>query len=410
MLCTRHQIRAATVAPLRTDAGQTTIQRNDTTQPAPAIDICIVGAGVVGLALARELAISFPAKEIVVLEQHAHIGQETSSRNSEVIHAGIYYPPGSLKAQTCVRGRELLYQYCQQQNIPHKRIGKLIVASHSESAALERIQQRALANGVESLQLLNKNRIKQLEPAVLADLALWSPDTGIIDSHSLMNSFLREAEAMGVTLALHSQLVRAEVRDNDQGLRLCIQSGPDAMALDTRILINCAGLHAVAVGSRIEGLAADTLPVMDFIKGNYMSLTGRSPFKHLIYPVPDAAHRGLGIHATLDMADQCRFGPDIEPVSNLEFTVDSSRTPLFEQAIKRYYPGLDVNRLQTAYAGIRPRLRLADGAVPDFDIQAKNTHGVTGLWQLFGIESPGLTASMALAEQVRESVQHSAIL
>lgn len=384
--------------------------RTDHLQPVPAIDICIVGAGVVGLAVARELAIAFPGKEIVVLEQHGQIGQETSSRNSEVIHAGIYYPPGSIKALSCIRGRELLYRYCEQQQIPHRRIGKLIVAAHSESPKLESIHQRALANGVHSLQALDKHQIRSLEPAVQADVALWSPDTGIIDSHELMSSFLREAEAKGVTLALHSELIRAEMSGNKQGFRLHIQSGPDAMTLDTRVLLNCAGLHAVSVASRIEGLPADVLPEMDYIKGNYLSLSGKSPFTHLIYPVPDSAQRGLGIHATLDMAGQCRFGPDIEPVKNLDFTVDILRIPLFENEIKRYYPALDVSRLQPAYSGIRPRLKMHGSAIPDFMIQDQQTHGACGLWQLFGIESPGLTASMALAEHVRELVKDSAIL
>lgn len=394
------QIRAATVAPLRTDR----------MQPVPAIDICIVGAGVVGLALARELATAFPSKEIVLLEQHGQIGQETSSRNSEVIHAGIYYPPGSIKALSCVRGRDLLYRYCEQQRIPFRRVGKLIVATHTEIDALESIQKRALANGVESLQALNKQQLQQLEPAVDADIALWSPDTGIIDSHSLMSSFQREAETMGVTLALHSELIAAEVLGNEKGFRLHIQSGPDAMKLDTRVLLNCAGLHAVSVGSRIDGLAAGTLPVMDFIKGNYMSLSGRSPFSHLIYPVPDSAQRGLGIHATLDMAGQCRFGPDIEPVVDLEFTVSESRIPLFYDEIRRYYPALEVSRLQTAYSGIRPRLKTDASVIPDFMIQDEGAHGVTGLWQLFGIESPGLTASMALAAHVRGLIEESGII
>jgi L-2-hydroxyglutarate oxidase LhgO len=388
------------VAPLRIDLKQS----------VPTIDICIVGAGIVGLALARELARAFPGKEIVVLEQHGHIGQETSSRNSEVIHAGIYYSPGSLKARSCVRGRELLYRYCEQHHIPHQRIGKLIVASSAEISALENIHQRALNNGVGSLQFLDKHQLNKLEPLVHADIALWSPDTGIVDSHSLMNSFRSEAEANGVTLALHTELIRAEVAGNRQGFRLEIQSGPDAMTLDTQVLINCAGLHAVAVGARIDGVPSASLPEMDFIKGNYMSFAGKSPFAHLIYPVPDPAQRGLGIHATLDMAGQCRFGPDIEHIKNLEYTVDSSRISLFEKAIKQYYPSLDVNRLQTAYAGIRPRIKTSSNIAADFVIQDAHSHGADGLWQLFGIESPGLTASMALAEHVRDLIRDSALI
>lgn len=400
VLCTHRQTHVATVAPLRTD---------DMSR-VPTIDICIVGAGVVGLALARELASAFPGKEIIVLEQHAQIGQETSSRNSEVIHAGIYYPADSLKARSCTRGRELLYRYCTQYQIPHRRTGKLIVASLAESAALENIQQRALANGVQSLQVLDQRQLRTLEPSLQADVALWSPDTGIIDSHSLMSSFLREAQSSGVTLALHSKLISAEVSGNHGGFSLRIQSGDDAMVLHTRVLLNCAGLHAVDVGSRIAGLKAGVLPEMEYLKGNYLSLSGASPFSHLIYPVPDSAQRGLGIHATLDMAGYCRFGPDVEPVETLEFTVNPDRIPLFEKEIRRYYPALDANRLQVAYAGIRPRLKAASTLPADFIIQDERSHGASGLWQLLGIESPGLTASMALAEHVRALIKDAAVL
>lgn len=398
--CTLLQIHAATVAPLRINQAS----------PVPTIDICIVGAGVVGLALARELARVFPSKEIVVLEKHDQIGQETSSRNSEVIHAGIYYPPDSLKARACVRGRELLYHYCEQHQIPCKRTGKLIVAREKDGQALDDILRRASANGVESLQLLDKRQIHQMEPAISADIALWSPETGIVDSHSLMHSFLHEAQSRGTTVALRSQLLRAEVLGNDRGFKLHIQSGPDGMTLHTRILLNCAGLHAATVASTIEGLPTDAIPAMDYIKGNYLSYSGKSPFTHLIYPVPDPAQRGLGIHATLDMAGQCRFGPDIEPVTHLEYTIDEKRISLFDIEIRRYYPELDTSRLQTAYAGIRPRLKTSSGVIPDFIVQGKQAHGAAGLWQLFGIESPGLTASMALAEQVRELIEDSAIL
>ena len=398
--CTAHPIPAATVAPLRID----------TTTKAPAIDICIVGAGVVGLALARELSGAFPAKEILLLERHDEAGQETSSRNSEVIHAGIYYPPGSLKAVTCIRGRNLLYDYCAQHQIPHKRIGKLLVASEAESSTLENIQRRAQANGVESLQLLDKWQIRALEPAVKADVALWSPETGIVDSHSLMQCLLREAQARGVTFARCSVFAGAAVLPDHRGIRLSIESVGESMLLDTRVLINSAGLYATEVARCIEGIRPDAVPEIDYIKGNYLGLSGKSPFTHLIYPAPDPAQRGLGIHATLDLAGQCRFGPDIEPVSTIDFSVDESRIPLFAQAILKYYPGLQQARLQPAYAGIRPRIRTAAAAIADFVIQDVSKHDVAGLWQLFGIESPGLTASMALAEHVRDLIIESAIL
>lgn len=388
-----------------------------------SLDICVIGAGVVGLALARELSLACPGRDIVLLERHAQIGQETSSRNSEVIHAGLYYPTGSLKAQSCVRGRELLYRYCEQQGIPYKRIGKLLVADAGETAALETIHQHAQANGVRSLEVLDRQQLYRMEPNVQAHSALWSPDTGIVDSHGLMQSFLREAEAHGLTLALRTELLSAEPVGGDAGFRLLVRSGTQTLTLTSRILINCAGLNATAVARRIHGMAHNSLPTMEISKGNYLAYSGLSPFVHLIYPVPDPTRRGLGIHATLDLAGQCRFGPDIEPVAepiigptigpiedSLDYAVSAQRLPAFEQAIRRYYPALDSQRLHPAYSGIRPRLKTAPGVIADFVIQNQLSHGAPGLWQLFGIESPGLTASMALAERVRDEILQAQIL
>lgn len=381
--------------------------RTEHVESTPAVDVCIVGAGVVGLALARTLAITRPGLDILLLEKNNHVGTETSSRNSEVIHAGLYYAPDSLKAALCIRGADLLYQYCEQRGIAFKRIGKLIVADQHEIAALEQIQQRAQACGVSSLTLLDASGLKHKEPCVQADAALWSPDTGIVDSHALMQQLLLEAESAGVTLALRSSLLAAE--PTDRGFCLQIQSGSDAITLRSRLVINCAGLHAVDVARRIEGLPPERIPTVDFIKGNYLSLSGRSPFSHLIYPVPDPLHRGLGIHATLDMNDQCRFGPDIEalagaPASDADYAVSTSRVPLFYAAIQRYYPAIRLDRLQPAYSGIRPRLRTSDGKPADFLIQSPEQSGIAGLWQLFGIESPGLTACLALAEHVSDRI------
>ena len=381
---------------------------SDQTTAGDSVDVCIVGAGVIGLALARELVSAFPSRQIVVLEQHSHIGMETSSHNSEVIHAGIYYAPGSLKAQCCVRGKELLYDYCNTLSIPYKRTGKLIVANRTEQSALEAILQRAQANGVNTLQFIEKDQIAAMEPNVHADIALWSPETGIIDSHDYMQHLLREAQSGGVVLACRTKLLQTQVTDQD-GFELRLQSGAEELTLRTRVLINCAGLHAVSVAGAIDGLDPACIPHIQFIKGSYMRLSGKSPFTHLIYPVPDPAYRGLGIHATLDLGGQCRFGPDIEAVNSLDLSVDPARIPLFEKEIRRYYPELDAQRLHTDYAGIRPRLITNNGEPADFLIQNADKHRISGLWQLFGMESPGLTASLAVAELVASEIRGSAI-
>lgn len=390
---------AVSVAPLHSDQ----------TSAGDSVDICIVGAGVIGLALARELVSAFPSRQIVVLEQHNHVGMETSSHNSEVIHAGIYYAPSSLKALCCVRGKELLYDYCNALAIPYKRTGKLIVANHTEQSALENIHQRAHANGVSTLQYLDKQQISAMEPNVQADIALWSPETGIIDSHDYMQHLLREAQAGGVMLACRTRLLSAEVKNQDHSFELRLQSGAEQLTLHTRVLINCAGLHAAGVAGTIDGLDPVCIPRIQFIKGSYLRLSGKSPFTHLIYPVPDPAYRGLGIHATLDLAGQCRFGPDIEAVDSLDLRVDPARIPLFEKEIRRYFPSLDVQRLHLDYAGIRPRLVTDNGEAADFMIQNAAAHHLGGLWQLFGMESPGLTASLAIAELVVSEIRDSAI-
>jgi L-2-hydroxyglutarate oxidase LhgO len=382
---------------------------SDQTTAGDSVDICIVGAGVIGLALARELVRVFPSRQIVVLEQHSNVGMETSSHNSEVIHAGIYYAPGSLKARCCVRGKELLYDYCNTLSIPYKRTGKLIVANRTEQSALEEILQRAHANGVNTLQFIEKDQIAGMEPNVHADIALWSPETGIIDSHDYMQHLLREAQSGGVVLACRTKLLHSKVDKQHCSFELKLQSGAEELNIRTRVLINCAGLHAVNVAGAIDGLDPACIPHIQLIKGSYMRLSGKSPFSHLIYPVPDPAYRGLGIHATLDLGGQCRFGPDIEAVDSLNLSVDPARIPLFEKEIRRYYPELDVQRLHTDYAGIRPRLITSNGEPADFLIQSEAKHRIKGLWQLFGMESPGLTASLAVAELVASEIRGSAI-
>lgn len=349
---------------------------------------------------------------MVVLEQNAGIGQETSSRNSEVIHAGLYYPPGSLKSRLCVRGNALLYEYCAQHDIPHQRLGKLIVAQAGEEAALANLQSTAQSCGVESLTYLNEAEVSKLEPRLRATAVLWSPDTGIIDSHALMQRLQQEAEHNGTLIAPHSRFLAAHCQgpgvfdvDVDAGHEAGGDSEP--YRLRCRMLINCAGLAAHQVADTISGIDKSLIPDLHLVKGHYFSLSGRSPFRHLIYPVPDASQRGLGIHATLDLAGQCRFGPDIEPVSAVDYAVDESRKGAFADAIRRYFPALDESRLHADYAGIRPRL---GSAYADFMIQDEYVHGCPGLIQLFGIESPGLTASLALAELVTLKLQDQAPL
>ena len=358
----------------------------------------VVGAGVVGLAIARELAVS--GREVVVLEQADAFGTVTSSRNSEVIHAGIYYAPGSLKAQLCVEGREALYAYCDQHRVAYRRCGKLIVAPSLERRTqLERIAGRAEQAGVSSLQWLDGEAARAMEPALLAAIALWSPQTGIIDSHGLMLALLGEAEAHGAMLALCSGLAGAELVQD--GFVVQVQSEGSLTRLRCRELINAAGLDASGVASSIEGLSAAHIPATRYAKGHYFSLAGRSPFSRLIYPTPDEA--GLGVHLTLDLAGQARFGPDVEWVTTPDqYDVPAERADAFYASIREYWPGLPDGSLQPAYAGIRPKLVGPDQAAADFRIDGAGVHGVSGLVNLFGIESPGLTACLAIAKQVRQ--------
>lgn len=378
------------------------------TQSRQTVDICIIGAGVIGLALARELSVRFPSRDILVLEQQSGVGQETSSRNSEVIHAGLYYPPGSNKARLCIRGQALLYDYCLQYNIPFRRIGKLIVAQAGETSQLQTIAERALACGVSNLRPMSAQEITQLEPAVRAESALWSPGTGIIDSHSYMSKLRQQTESAGNVVAIRSGFLQARACDGASSgfdVEVSVEGDAATFGLHCRILINSAGLAACRVAAQIDGVSAKSIPEISMIKGNYFSLSGRSPFSHLIYPVPDPAHRGLGVHATLDLGGQCRFGPDIEPVSTVDYQVNEARKPAFAEAIRRYYPALDESRLHPDYSGIRTRLVVSDIGQADFMIQNESEHGCPGLIQLFGMESPGLTASLAIAEEVSEQLQ-----
>ena len=358
------------------------------------VECVVVGAGVVGLAVARALALA--GREVIILEATAAIGSETSSRNSEVIHAGLYYPPGSLKARLCLAGRRRLYEYCATRGIIHRRVEKLVVATAEDQLpGLDRLQRTAWANGADDLEPLDESAARRLEPALRCMAALRSPSTGIIDSHGLMLSLLGEAETAGTMLALNSPVLGGRVAEGGFTLEV---GGAEPMRLSCRQLVNAAGLHAQNLAGRLIGLPPDTVPPLFLAKGSYFALAGRSPFRRLIYPMPEAA--GLGIHLGLDLAGQARFGPDVEWVDRIDYNVDPNRATGFYAAIRRYYPDLPDNALLPGYAGVRPKLQGPGAPVQDFVIQGADRHGVAGLINLYGIESPGLTSALAIADLV----------
>jgi L-2-hydroxyglutarate oxidase LhgO len=367
------------------------------------VECVVVGAGVVGLAVARALALA--GVEVMVLEREAGIGYETSSRNSEVIHAGIYYAKNSLKARLCVAGRHLLYAYCAARGVPHKRLGKLIVAcDEAEVALLEGIRAKAAANGVDDLAFVAPDDLQRMEPALAAVAALISPSTGIIDSHALMLSYQGEAEAAGAMTVCRAPVEGGRVTGS--GFELTI-GGDETMTLGCKLLVNCGGLHAPGVARRIAGIPPETIPRDYLCKGVYFTYAGRAPFTRLIYPTPEKA--GLGVHLTLDLAGQARFGPDTEWIDAIDYAVDPRRGDSFYAAIRRYWPGLPDGALQPGYAGIRPKINAPDEAAADFVVQGQADHGVPGLVNLYGIESPGLTASLAIADLVRGLIEHPAL-
>ena len=359
------------------------------------VDCVVIGAGVVGLALARHLA-RF-GREVVVLESEDRIGTGISSRNSEVIHAGIYYPAGSLKARLCVAGNRALYAFCEAHHVAHRRCGKLIVATDgTQIEALHQLRARAEANGVLDLQWLAADEARRLEPKIHCAAALHSPSTGIVDSHGLMRALRWEAESAGASVVLQSPVLGG--RRTQDGLEVDVGGG-DPMTLLAGRLYNCAGLGALALGRAFEGVRLDALPPTprQFAKGNYFSLAGAAPFSRLVYPVPSQG--GLGVHLTLDLAGQARFGPDVQWVDREDYDVDPRRADGFYAEVRRYWPDLPDDALQPAYAGIRPKLHGPGEAAPDFLIQREDAHGLPGLVNLFGIESPGLTACLTLAEE-----------
>ncbi|HEX5092179.1 MAG TPA: NAD(P)/FAD-dependent oxidoreductase [Burkholderiales bacterium] len=356
------------------------------------IDAAVIGAGLVGLAVARALALA--GREVVILEAEDAIGTHTSSRNSEVIHAGIYYPQGSLKATACVAGRERLYAYCAGRGVPHRRCGKLIVATDAaQEEELEGIRRKAHANGVTDVVRASTSAVRAMEPELSFVAALHSPSTGIIDSHALMLAYLGDAENAGAMLALKSPLERAALRRD--GIELHV-AGADPLLAGA--VVNCAGLRAPSLARRFEGYPGALAPRELYAKGNYYTLERRAPFSRLVYPVPEPG--GLGVHVTLDLAGRARFGPDVEWIDAIDYRVDPARAERFYAAIRRYWPGLPDGALAPGYAGVRPKISGRGEPAADFVVQGPRAHGVPGLVHLFGIESPGLTASLALADDV----------
>ncbi|VTU32741.1 L-2-hydroxyglutarate oxidase LhgO [Variovorax sp. PBL-H6] len=357
------------------------------------IDCAVIGAGVVGLAVARALALA--GREVIVLEAEGAIGTGTSSRNSEVIHAGIYYPEGSLKARLCVEGKQMLYEYLAQRGLPHRRCGKLIVATTpAQVPELSGIAVKAAANGVHDLIMLTREQARAMEPQLACVAALHSPSTGIVDSHALMLSLQGDLESAGGMLALKSPVARAQC-----GSGAIVLVAEDGTMLRCRSVVNAAGLVAPALARRFEGLPASAVPPSYFAKGNYFTLAGRAPFSRLIYPVPEAA--GLGVHLTLDLGGQAKFGPDVEWVDSPgDLVVDPRRGEGFYAEVRKYWPALEDGALIPGYAGIRPKISGPGEPPRDFLIEGPAAHGVPGLVNLFGIESPGLTSSLAIGSHV----------
>ena len=360
------------------------------------VEVVVVGAGVVGLAIARACALA--SREVIVLEAADAIGTETSSRNSEVIHAGIYYPANSLKAVLCVRGKKELYDYAASHGIDHRRVQKLIVATSAEEISiLHELRDKGRRNGVDDLELLSRDEALRLEPNLHCEAALLSPSTGIVDSHGLMLALQGEAEARGAMLAFLTHLRQVSVVD--QGFQLAVDNQDGSTAeLECKVLINAAGLHAQDVAARIVGHDESMIPRRHLAKGSYFSYSGIAPFQRLIYPVPGTG--SLGLHYTLDLGGQPRFGPDHQVVDSIDYDVDARRANRFYEAIRKFFPDLADDSLSPAYAGIRPKIQEPGQPMQDFVFQDAHTHGIPGLINLFGIESPGLTCCLALADHV----------
>lgn len=367
-------------------------------------DVCIAGAGVVGLAIAYKLSKSarYANSSIVLLERESSFGQITSSRNSEVIHAGIYYATDSLKAKLCVTGKKLLYDHLQNFKLPYRKLGKLIVAQKREEEALVAVQEKAHENGVTDLRWIDTHQLHKLEPEVRGGAALLSPSTGIIDSHSYMQNLLNLAESQGVIFASHAEVkaVKQEAKTFLVNTVLTHTHRLESYNFNCAEFINCAGLEAQELALKTEGMNPECVPRLHLCKGDYFSYSGVSPFSHLIYPMPEANHIGLGIHSTIDIAGQLRFGPDTEFVDEQNYAIDAAKSDRFVNSISRYFPAVEPAKLHPSYAGIRPKIVGPEDAAGDFQIQDSRVHGIKGLVQLFGMESPALTASLAIGEYV----------
>jgi L-2-hydroxyglutarate oxidase LhgO len=360
------------------------------------IECVVIGAGVVGLAVARALAAR--GREVIVLEATEAIGTGTSSRNSEVIHAGLYYPRGSLKATLCVRGREMLYEYCAARGVPHERCGKLLVATaKNQIPQLQAIETRGKENGVLDLIRMSGDDAHELEPALSCVAAVFSPQTGIVDSHQLLLALQGDAENDGAVCVFHAPVESIDCRN---GRFIVSVGGAAPTTISAACVVNSAGLQANAIARKIHGLDPRHVPPLYLARGNYFTVSGRAPFSRLVYPMPNEA--GLGVHLTIDLGGQARFGPDVEWIDAINYDVDPHRADSFYAAIREYWPALPDGALQPAYAGIRPKLSGPGEPAADFVIQGPAAHGVRGLVNLFGIESPGLTASLAIAQRVCE--------
>ncbi|MFO1189705.1 MAG: NAD(P)/FAD-dependent oxidoreductase [Alphaproteobacteria bacterium] len=367
-----------------------------------SLDCVVVGAGAIGLAIARALALA--GRDVVVLEAEAGIGTGISARNSEVIHAGIYYPANSLRAQFCVAGRRALYRFCAERSLPHRQVGKLIVAtSDDDIATLAHLKRAAEGNGVDDLVPLTGPQALAVEPALTAKAALFSPSTGIIDSHAYMLALQGEAEDHGAALAFETRVDGGRVGESGIEIYVAGAAGGESRAVRAKTLINAAGLGALPLAAGLTGFPQALVPRRFFAKGSYFSLSGQAPFSHLVYPVPVPG--GLGVHLTLDLSGRARFGPDVEWIDAIDYVVNPARAEQFYAEIRRYYPALPDGALLPDYAGIRPKITGPGEPAADFVIQGPRDHGVPGLVNLFGIESPGLTASLAIADHVTALIE-----
>ena len=363
------------------------------------VDAIVAGAGAIGLSVARALATA--GREVLVIESEPVIGTGVSSRNSEVIHAGLYYPPDSLKARLCVAGREKLYRFCAERGVVHRRLGKLVVATRSsQEAKLDSIMTNALACGVRDLRRISGREARAMEPQLDCVGAILSPSTGVVDSHGLMLALQGEAQAHGAQFAFNAEIDGGEITKQGVEIEVRDRGGGERFSLEARSFVNAAGLGAPKLARSIRGFPESAVPRSYLARGSYFALTGSSPFSRLVYPVP--VEGGLGVHLTLDLAGRARFGPDVEWVEEIDYRVDPRRADAFYAEIRRYWPSLPDDSLTPAYAGVRPKISGPGEPAADFRIDGPRHHGVSNFVNLFGVESPGLTACLAIADMVQD--------